>query len=98
MNSGMRIVWFAVASCALSACHFGSPTKFGECRESNAYLSAGSLPALKVPTGMDAPDTTNLLKLPVLSGPAPPPRPSSAPCLDTPPSYKVATPKPAPQA
>ena len=38
------------------------------------------------------------LKIPALNEPAPPPRTVHDPCLDSPPSYKVAKPAPAPQA
>ena len=43
-------------------------------------------------------DTGGGLKLPALNEPAPPPRTVHDPCLDSPPSYKVAKPAPAPQA
>jgi hypothetical protein len=47
---------------------------------------------------MDAPDTTNALRLPALNEPAPPPRKGREPCLDEPPPFKVKQPAKAPQA
>lgn len=68
------------------------------CTESKTYQGERSVAPLKVPVGLDAPDTTTALRLPPLNEPAPPPRPRTAPCLDEPPSFKVEVPKPAPQA
>ncbi len=51
-----------------------------------------SIPPLKIPPGLEAPDTTNALHLPQLNEPAPPPRTGQQPCLDEPPPYKVAKP------
>jgi len=51
-----------------------------------------------VPPGLDAPDTTNALRLPVLNEPAPPPRGAKQPCLDEPPPFKVPQPARTPQA
>jgi hypothetical protein len=48
-----------------------------------------SVEPLKIPTGLDAPDTTNALRLPQLNEPAPPPRRGKVPCLDAPPPFKV---------
>ena len=65
------------------------------CHKKQNYQQATSVPALKIPPGLDAPDTTNALHLPALNEPAPPPRKGQQPCLDEPPPYKVAK---APQA
>jgi hypothetical protein len=45
-------------------------------------------PALKVPEGLNAPDTRNAIKVPSLNT-ADTPRPKSEPCLDQPPSFAV---------
>ncbi|MBV8911290.1 MAG: hypothetical protein JOZ89_11075, partial [Gammaproteobacteria bacterium] len=68
------------------------------CRDSQGYLKERSVEPLKVPAGLDAPDTTNALRLPPLNEPAPPPRHGKAPCLDAPPSFKVQQPARTPSA
>jgi uncharacterized lipoprotein len=65
------------------------------CHKKQPYTEAASVPPLKIPAGMDPPDTTNALHLPPLNEPAPPARKGHEPCLDEPPPYKVAK---APQA
>jgi hypothetical protein len=83
----------------VSGCHtLHNRFSNARCTESQTYLGETSVAPLKVPVGLDAPDTTNALRLPSLKGPAPPARPRTAPCLDQPPSFKVDVPKPAPQA
>ena len=81
----------------LSGCHllhnrFSSTT----CDERQHYQGERSVAPLKIPPGLDTPETTNALHLPTLNEPAPPPRRAHDPCLDLPPSFKVA--KPTPQA
>ena len=68
------------------------------CHEPQPYMQAKSVPPLVIPAGLDAPDTTNALRLPQLSEPAPPPRTGKQPCLDEPPSFKVTQPPRTPQA
>ena len=74
--------------------------KFTEnaCNKPQPYQEQKSDPPLKIPPGLAAPDTAGGLKIPALNEPAPPPRTVHDPCLDSPPSYKVAKPAPAPQA
>jgi len=68
------------------------------CHKKQAYMAATSSPPLKVPAGLDTPDTTSALHIPPLNEPAPPPRKGKQPCLDEPPSFKL-PPKPVtPQA
>jgi uncharacterized lipoprotein len=62
------------------------------CHKPQGYMQATSIPPLKIPAGLDAPDATNALHLPALNEPAPPPRKGREPCLDEPPSFKVAKP------
>jgi len=59
------------------------------CHQPEAYQKAASVPPLIIPTGLEAPDTTNALRLPALNEPAPPRRTGSQPCLDEPPSFKT---------
>ena len=68
------------------------------CHAPQAYQKSQSVPTLKIPSGLDAPDTTNALRLPTLNEPGPAPRKGSQPCLDEPPPYKVTPPGKTPQA
>jgi uncharacterized lipoprotein len=84
----------------LAGCHPIRALRSSElsCHRKQVYMTASSAPQLKIPTGLDTPDTTNALHIPPLNEPAPPPRKGKDPCLDEPPSFK-APPKPAaPQA
>ena len=72
----------------LAGCHmFSSSAK--ECNKPGAYVTAASIPPLKTPPGLDAPDTHAALKIPELNEPEPPPRGPKDPCLDAPPPYAV---------
>jgi uncharacterized lipoprotein len=85
------LLWLAPLVPMLTACHpFGHFTY--ACHKKQVYMRATSVPPLKVPAGLDAPDTTNALHLPALNEPAPPLRTGQQPCLDEPPSFKVAKP------
>ncbi len=82
----------------VSGCHtLRNKLTESRCTESRTYEGQGSVAPLKIPVGLDAPDTTAGLRLPQLNVPAAP-RAANAPCLDAPPSFKVEVPKPAPQA
>lgn len=70
----------------------------GSCNKPGIYTQAQTLPPLKIPSGLQAPDTTQALKIPDLNEPAPPPRKRSDPCLDSPPPYAVPKPAPVPSA
>ena len=90
----MRLVrmglWLAPLLLALSGCH--SLRGVGSCHKPQPYMNASSVAPLKVPAGLDAPDTTNALRLPALNEPPPPPRAGKDPCLDYPPPFKVTKP------
>jgi hypothetical protein len=80
---------------ALAGCKNGLMTRAfhgRECNKPQMYDSAQSVPPLKVPAGIDAPDTHSSLKIPVLNEPAPPPRKLTDSCLDSPPLF--AAPRP----
>ena len=66
----------------------------GSCHDVKPYMKAGSIAPLKIPPGLDAPDTASALRIPALNTPAPPPRKKTDPCLDEPPPFNV--PKQAP--
>jgi uncharacterized lipoprotein len=98
MKSMLRLgliltVALALAGCSLKALRSGALS----CHNKQPYMSAATVPPLKIPPGTDAPDTTNALHIPDLKEPAPPPRKGKEPCLDEPPPFKVAKPV-APQA
>jgi uncharacterized lipoprotein len=82
----------------VGGCHAFRSASAKACHGSQPYQQAKSVPPLKIPSGMDAPDTTNALRLPALNEPAPPPRKGREPCLDEPPPFKVKQPAKAPQA
>ncbi|MGH8259408.1 MAG: hypothetical protein ACREUG_06925 [Steroidobacteraceae bacterium] len=90
-----RVLLCAGAALVLAGCHRGL-LRDHACNKPQPYDSAQSITPLKVPPGIDAPDTHAALQIPALNEPAPPPRGLREPCLDEPPSY--ATPAPAPGA
>jgi uncharacterized lipoprotein len=93
MKSGWVIVALLLLPPALAGCRIVRAVSASECHDpKQVYLRARSVPPLKIPAGLDAPDTSNALKLPQLNEPAPPPRGSKQPCLDAPPSFKVQQP------
>jgi 2-oxoglutarate decarboxylase len=73
------------------------------CNKPQMYAQAQSVPALKVPAGLDAPDTRAALRIPELNEPEAP-RGAGDPCLEMPPPYSApaapaaARPAPAPAA
>jgi uncharacterized lipoprotein len=95
MKSARGILWLAPLLLALSACHV---LRSNSCHRPQAYLGAHSVAPLKIPTGLDAPETSNALRIPALNEPAPPARKGKDPCLDQPPPFKVQKPAPPPQA
>jgi uncharacterized lipoprotein len=99
MKSVLKLGVFLAVSLALAGCHPYRALKARaySCHNKQPYMTAGSVAPLKIPAGLDVPDNTNALKVPDLNEPAPPPRKGHDPCLDEPPSFKVAKPV-APQA
>ncbi len=57
----------------------------GDCNKPQPYDTAAELPALRIPPGLDAPDTRGALKVPELSEPEAP-RDPKARCLQEPPA------------
>jgi hypothetical protein len=68
-------VMMAVTGCKSLSCN--APPEYG---------NADSIPSLKIPPGLDAPDTRGGLKVPELGTPDRP-RADAEGCLDEPPSY-----------
>jgi uncharacterized lipoprotein len=91
MKALRSLLWLASLMLMLSGCH---PFRYFTyvCHKKQSYEQATSIPPLKIPAGLDPPDTTNALRLPALNEPAPPPRTGKQPCLDEPPPFKVAKP------
>jgi uncharacterized lipoprotein len=81
-RTGLIACALLLGSCSLF--HRGS--KHG-CREPDVARSAVNLPPLKVPAGLDAPDTRNAIQVPPLATPAQP-RSANDPCLSAPPTFK----------
>jgi uncharacterized lipoprotein len=98
MKSAWAIVSLLVLLLSLSGCHALRSFRTGSCHQVQTYMKAHSVAPLKVPSGLDAPDTTNALRLPQLNEPAPPPRSGKDPCLDAPPPFKVQRAARTPQA
>ncbi len=55
----------------------------GTCRNSQAYATAQEVPVLKMPAGLDGPDTREALQVPPLTEPEVP-RQEKGPCLEEP--------------
>jgi uncharacterized lipoprotein len=87
-KSGTALLCLGAALTLLGGCHsLGGPS----CPRGEPYTKSTSVAPLRIPAGVDAPDTSQALKLPALNEPAAP-RGKKEPCLDQPPPYKVAKP------
>jgi uncharacterized lipoprotein len=95
MKSVRRILWLAPLLLALSACH---ALRAKSCHGAQPYMGAKSVAPLKIPAGLDPPETGNALRIPALNEPAPPARKGKDPCLDEPPPFKVRQAAAPPQA
>jgi uncharacterized lipoprotein len=95
MKSVVKVGLILVAALALGGCRVMRGAN--SCHKTQAYMAASSVAPLKIPPGLDVPDTTNALHIPDLKEPAPPRRKGKDPCLDEPPPFKVSKPAP-PQA
>jgi uncharacterized lipoprotein len=82
---------FMVAATLLGGCarilHGFAP----DCHKPQEYQRAAQMPPLKVPAGLDTPNTQGALVIPTVELSAPPPGRHDA-CLDAPPRYKAAPP------
>ncbi len=86
----VRVIGVAVviAVCAAPGCHSTrSKMRTSKCREPEGYVTAQTIPPLKIPAGLQAPDTHNALRIPDLKEPPPPRRKPGEPCLDEPPPF-----------
>jgi hypothetical protein len=71
----------------------GCRTVLGSCHKQQPYERAGNLPTLKVPAGLDGPDTEGAMQIPEVTEPQLPVDPDG-PCIDAPPAI-TAPPLPA---
>lgn len=89
--AALRVVRVAgVAALALAVGGCGSLFK-ATCAKQADYASVADNPPLKVPPGLNAPDTRSAVPIPVLKEPERP-RSAAEPCIDLPPRF--AEPKP----
>jgi uncharacterized lipoprotein len=96
MNLVYRWLAIALALGAVSGCHF-LKSRTG-CHADQEYRHAQQLAPLKVPAGLDAPNTATALVIPDVRTDIPARGPREA-CLEEPPQYRPSTPaKPLPQS
>ena len=98
MKSVRGIVLLLLLLALAGGCSFFRNASAKACHSPQAYQKSRTVAPLKIPSGLDAPDTTNALRLPTLNEPPPAPRKGKQPCLDEPPSFKAAPPGKTPQA
>jgi hypothetical protein len=77
------------AAVLLNGCHFFRGSV--DCHRPQEYQRAVQRAPLKVPAGLDTPNTQGALVIPTVELAPPPPGPHDA-CLDSPPRYKAAPP------
>jgi uncharacterized lipoprotein len=83
-----RALMLVAASALMSGCHLF--TKLNpDCHHRQDYQNALSAPPLKVPPGLDSPNTAGALVIPTVTDVPPPPGPKDT-CYDVPPRYKPA--------
>jgi hypothetical protein len=90
MKSRPLLLSLIAASLLLAS---GCRTVLGSCHKQQPYQAAGNLPTLKVPTGLDGPDTEGAMQIPEITEPQLPQDPDG-PCIDAPPAI-TAPPLPA---
>jgi uncharacterized lipoprotein len=86
----VRILVLVTASALMSGC-FIFKKLTPDCHSPQEYQHALSAPPLKVPAGMDTPNTAGALVIPTVTDAPPPPGPHDT-CYDVPPRYKPAPP------
>jgi uncharacterized lipoprotein len=95
----VRIVIFLGSVPLLGGCHHIMARLNPDCHTRQEYQHAQEVPPLKVPEGLDNPNTQGALVIPTVGLSPPPPGPKDA-CFDQPPHYtpaptnKAASPSP----
>jgi uncharacterized lipoprotein len=84
-----RSIVFIGAATLLCGCHAIISRVNPDCHTRQEYQHATQVAALKVPEGLDSPNTQGALVIPTVGLAPPPPGPKDA-CLDLPPRYKAA--------
>lgn len=77
-----------LAAGVLVGCKAFSPT-YEDCAADQPYHSAREVPPLRVPEGLDMPNTRNALVIPEVTAPE---RPLDGRCIDAPPPYRTGSP------
>jgi len=86
-----RVFMLIAAAALMSGCHLFSKLT-PDCHTPQEYQRAGQVAPLKVPQGLDSPNTQGALVIPAAAAVAlPPPGPKDT-CLDVPPRYQAAPP------
>ena len=90
----LAVVLLAAVVCVTAGCNpFRRSHADAVCKGPEGYSDAASAPSLKIPAGLESPDTRSALRIPDLSTPEPPARRESQGCLDAPPKYAIVKPK-----
>jgi uncharacterized lipoprotein len=93
MTKTFKTMLGVAVALAVAGCHSGGNV----CEKPGIYTLAQSVPPLRIPVGLQTPDTRQALRIPELNVPEPPPRRKGDACLDEPPKYTTPSgPKPAP--
>ena len=85
-----RVLMLIAAAALASGCHLFSKIT-PDCHTAQEYQRAGQAAPLKVPEGLDSPNTQGAMVIPAVTLAPPPPGPKDA-CLDVPPRYVAAPP------
>ena len=92
MRNGMTRLWMVIAA-ALPVAGCGLlPDAYSGCEKAQPYQAAEQKASLTVPAGANLPDTRNALNIPEIKTPQVPVEPGK--CLEHPPSYGAARPRP----
>ena len=83
-----RVAIMIAAAALMSGCHLFSKLT-PDCHTPQEYQRAAQVAPLKVPSGLDSPNTQGALVIPTVQVTAPPLGPHDT-CLDVPPRYKAA--------
>jgi uncharacterized lipoprotein len=86
--SFVRVSLLMAVAALASGCHLFSKLT-PDCHTPQEYQRAGQVAPLKVPSGMDSPNTQGALVIPTVALAPPPPGPKDT-CLDVPPRYVTA--------